>query len=152
MASSYLRGRLAMFVLAGILAPALYSLPLQAGEPVAKPGEQRAGKDGAASQWKGGVEGIATYYAKKYTGRRTSSGERYRPDGMTAAHPSLPMGTMVRVVNLTNLREVVVRINDRCRSRKMSLIDLSWTAAEKLGFLRRGVVPVQMIPLTGETI
>jgi rare lipoprotein A len=150
--ASHLRGRLAVVLLAGFLAPAIYTLPLQAGEPVAKPGAQRAGQDGAAAQWKGGVTGTATYYAKKYTGRRTASGEIYRPDRMTAAHPSLPLGTKVRVVNLANLREVVVRINDRCRSRKTSLIDLSWTAAEKLGFLRRGIVPVHMIPLTGETI
>lgn len=151
MASSLLRGRLAMILLAGFLSPALYTLPLQAGNLVAKPGEQQAGTNAAALQWKGGVEGIATYYAKKYNGRRTSSGERYRPDRMTAAHPSIPLGTMVRVVNLTNMREVVVRINDRCRNRKISLIDLSWTAAEKLGFLRKGVIPVRMTPLIGET-
>jgi rare lipoprotein A len=152
MATSHLRGRLAAFVLAGLLTPALYTLPLQAGELVAKPGNERTAKEAADPQRKGGVEGIATYYAKKYTGRRTASGERYRPEKMTAAHPSFPLGTMVRVVNLANLKEVVVRINDRCRNRNNSLIDLSWTAAEKLGFLKRGVVPVQMTPLTEEPI
>lgn len=150
MASLYRRGGLALVALAFFLPLALYTLPLQAGEFVTKPGEQQAGTDETASQRKGGVEGIATYYAKKYNGRRTSSGERYRPDGMTAAHSSLPLGTMVRVVNLTNLREVVVRINDRCRSRKFSLIDLSWTAAGKLGFLKKGVVRVKVTPIAEE--
>lgn len=150
MASLHRRGSLALVALAGFLPFALYTLPLQAGEHVAKPGKQQTGTNAAALQRKGGVEGIATYYANKYNGRRTSSGERYQPDGMTAAHPSLPLGTWVRVVNLTNLREVVVRINDRCRSRKFSLIDLSWTAAEKLGFLKKGVIRVKMIPVAEE--
>jgi rare lipoprotein A len=150
MAALHLRGSLALVALAGFLPLILYTLPLQAGEIVTKPGEKGAGKDTAAPERNGGVEGIATYYANKYNGRRTSSGERYRPDRMTAAHPSLPLGTMVRVINLTNLREVVVRINDRCRSRKISLIDLSWTAAEKLGFLKEGVIRVKMIPLSEE--
>jgi rare lipoprotein A len=151
MAALHLRGSLALVALAGFLSLILYTLPLQAGEIVAKPGEKGAGKDRAAPERNGGVEGIATYYANKYNGRRTASGERYWPDRMTAAHPNLPLGTMVRVINLTNLREVVVRINDRCRSRKFSLIDLSWTAAETLGFLRQGIIRVKMIPLAEET-
>jgi rare lipoprotein A len=150
MALLHRRGGPALLVMAGFLTLILYTLPLQAEEIIAKPGEKGAGKVESAPQQKGGVDGFATYYAQKYNGRRTSSGELYQPEKMTAAHPSLPLGTMVRVINLTNLREVVVRINDRCRSRKFSLIDLSWTAAEKLGFLRQGIIRVKMIPLTEE--
>jgi rare lipoprotein A len=89
-----------------------------------------------------GVKGLATYYAKRYNGRKTTSGERYRPEKLTAAHPTLPLGTKVRVVNLENENEVVVRVNDRCRKRKVPNIDLSSAAARKLGFLGRGMARV----------
>jgi rare lipoprotein A len=98
------------------------------------------------------VIGVATYYANKYNGRRTSSGERYRPNKMTAAHPTLPLGTRVRVVNLTNQREVEVRINDRCRPRSFPLIDVSREAAERLGFIKRGVIPVEVVTIEEDNI
>jgi rare lipoprotein A len=92
-------------------------------------------------------EGVATYYAARYKGRRTSSGERYRPGKLTAAHNDLPLGTKVRVTNLANDRVVVVTINDRCKKRKMRHIDLSHQAAKELGFLRQGKTRVLITAL-----
>jgi rare lipoprotein A len=96
---------------------------------------------------KKGATGLATYYARRYTGRRTTSGVRYNPEKLTAAHQSLPLGTRVKVVNLANGREVIVRVIDRCRPRKVPFIDLSRKAARTLGFLRQGVAKVLIIPL-----
>jgi len=91
--------------------------------------------------------GIATYYAKKFHGRKTSSGETYQPEKMTAAHQSLPLGTRVRVKNLANDREVTVVVNDRCRKRGFQFIDLSRAAAKKLGFFGAGKAKVAIVPL-----
>ena len=98
-----------------------------------------------------GVEGIASYYAKSYNGKRTNSGHRYDPAELTAAHPTLPHGTRVRVINLANDKEVTVTINDRCRSRKQPFIDLSRAAAKQLGFLGKGITRVRIIPLDEES-
>jgi rare lipoprotein A len=87
-------------------------------------------------------EGIASYYAKRYHGRRTYSGARYHPDKLTAASPDHPMGTKLKVINLDNGREVLVTVNDRCRKRNFPFIDLSRAAAKKLGFLGRGTAKV----------
>ena len=86
--------------------------------------------------------GVASYYAPKFEGRKTASGERYDADEMTAAHPTLPFGTRVRVTNLENEKSVEVRINDRGPFRKGRVIDLSHKAAEKLGIVRRGLARV----------
>lgn len=94
-----------------------------------------------------GVLGIARYYAKRYNGRRTSSGVRYNPRKMTAAHPTLPLGTRVKVVNLANNRSVIVTINDRCRSYGTPFIDLSRQAARQLDFIRQAKANVRIIPL-----
>jgi rare lipoprotein A len=87
-------------------------------------------------------EGIASYYARRFHGRRTYSGVRYHPDKMTAASPDLPMGTKLKVKNLHNGREVLVTVNDRCRKRSFPFIDLSRAAAKKLGFFGRGTARV----------
>ena len=94
--------------------------------------------------------GIASYYAKKFQGRRTTSGERYQPELLTAAHQSLPLGTRVLVRNLANDKEVTVVVNDRCRKKKTPFIDLSRAAARKLGFFGAGKASVAIIPLTEE--
>ena len=90
---------------------------------------------------------IATFYAKHFAGRRTASGAVYRHEKFTAAHPHLPFGTRVRVVNPANGREVTVTVNDRCRPRKKTIIDLSRAAAEELGLLRRGKGQVRIFPV-----
>jgi rare lipoprotein A len=86
--------------------------------------------------------GSATYYSDKFQGRKTASGERYDRALLTAAHRSLPFGTMVRVTNLGNNRSVTVRINDRGPHKRSRIIDLSAAAARQIGMLRSGVARV----------
>jgi rare lipoprotein A len=88
--------------------------------------------------------GIASWYGKSFHGRRTASGERYDMHGLTAAHPTLPFGTRVKVRNLENGRAVVVRINDRGPSVAGRIIDLSYAAAARLGIVEAGLARVAL--------
>ena len=88
--------------------------------------------------------GIASYYSETLHGRRTASGERYDMRALTAAHPTLPFGSRVRVTNLANGRSVVVRINDRGPHVKGRVIDLSNAAARKLRFIDQGTTRVRL--------
>jgi len=92
--------------------------------------------------------GLASYYAHRFDGRTTASGDEYDEGGMTAAHRTLPFGTRVRVTNLSNHRSVVVTINDRGPHLKGRIIDLSPRAARELGFLQRGTTRVRVQPLS----
>lgn len=82
--------------------------------------------------------GLATYYHRRFEGRRTSSGVRYRGKKFTAAHLSLPFGTIVTVTNLSNGKSVEVEVNDRGPHSKRYIIDVSEGAAKELGFFRKG--------------
>ncbi len=88
--------------------------------------------------------GYASFYAHRFHGRATAYGETYDEKAMTAAHPSLPLGTRVRVTNLANGRSVVVRINDRGPWAKNRLIDVSYAAAQELRFVREGLARVRI--------
>ena len=88
--------------------------------------------------------GMASWYGKKFHGQPTSSGERYDMYAMTGAHPTLPIPSYVRVTNLRNGRIVVVRINDRGPFSNKRLIDLSYTAAYKLGYIASGTAEVEV--------
>ncbi|MBB5272565.1 septal ring lytic transglycosylase RlpA family protein [Quisquiliibacterium transsilvanicum] len=88
--------------------------------------------------------GAASWYGRKYHGRQTSSGEVYDMYGMTAAHPTLPLPSYVRVTHQGNGRSVVVRVNDRGPFLNDRVIDLSWTAAAKLGFVQAGSAEVEV--------
>jgi len=90
------------------------------------------------------AEGKASYYGARHHGNKTASGERFDQHALTAAHRSLPFGTRVRVTNLHNDKQVVVRINDRGPFVRGRIIDLSRAAAERLDMLRAGVVPVRV--------
>lgn len=98
------------------------------------------------------MEGYASYYAPRFIGRRTTSGYRYHPDKMTAAHQSLPLGTVVRVVNPATNQEVHVTINDRCAPKRFPFIDLSRAAAKKIGLWGKGKIRVVIIPLLEEKL
>jgi rare lipoprotein A len=89
-------------------------------------------------------EGLASWYGKDFHGRRTSSGEVYNMYGMTAAHKTLPLGTYVRVHNLSNNRSVDVRVNDRGPFVRGRVIDLTYTAASRIGMLGPGTAPVRI--------
>jgi hypothetical protein len=88
--------------------------------------------------------GYASWYGPDYHGNRTASGERYNMFELTAAHPTWPFGTMVKVVNLENNRSVVVRINDRGPFAEGRIIDLSYKAAREIEFSRSGTVKVRI--------
>lgn len=88
--------------------------------------------------------GVASYYASKFRGRLTASGEKYDPEKFTAAHNSLPFGTRIKVTNQRNGRSVIVRVNDRLHFRNKRLVDLSRSAAAKLGYVGRGITRVKV--------
>jgi rare lipoprotein A len=88
--------------------------------------------------------GVASFYARRFNGRQTASGAFYDERKLTAAHPTLPFGTKVRVTHLTNDRSVVVTINDRGPWIQNRIIDLSRRAARELGLLRQGVARVRV--------
>lgn len=89
--------------------------------------------------------GLASYYARKFEGRKTANGEIFSNSLLTAAHPTLPFGTKVKVTCLANNRSVVVRINDRGPfSSKKRIIDLSQSAARELGIIKKGVAKVRI--------
>ena len=88
--------------------------------------------------------GIASWYGKKFNGERTSSGEIYDMYAMTAAHPTLPLPSYARVTNLANHKSVIVRVNDRGPFMKDRIIDLSYTAAYKLGIIGDGSSEVEV--------
>jgi rare lipoprotein A len=95
--------------------------------------------------------GLASWYGKKFHGRRTASGEVYNMYAMTAAHPTLPIPSYARIRNPANGKEVVVRVNDRGPFHAGRIVDLSYTAALKLDLLR-GVAPVEVQRITFDDI
>ena len=88
--------------------------------------------------------GIASWYGRKFHGRRTSNGEIYDMYAISAAHKTLPFGSVVLVRNMNNGRELKVRINDRGPFVRGRIIDLSYGAARKLDMIRDGIVPVRI--------
>lgn len=88
------------------------------------------------------ARGIASWYGRKFHGQRTSSGEEYNMFGMTAAHPTLPIPSYARVTSVANGRSVVVRVNDRGPFLRGRVIDLSYVAAYKLGYIGQGSAEV----------
>ena len=99
----------------------------------------------AAQNWKDRIRGVASWYGGVFNGRKTASGEVYDMYAMTACHPSLPFGSIVRVVNVHNHRSVVVRITDRGDLvEEGRIIDLSYGAAQKLGMTRSGLAKVDL--------
>ena len=94
-------------------------------------------------------EGVASWYGEPFHGRRTASGEVYDMNALTAAHPTLPLPTRVRVTNLENGRSVVLRINDRGPFVGGRILDASRRAAQALGFYRQGTARVRVENLDG---
>ncbi len=89
-------------------------------------------------------QGIASWYGYDWSGNKTANGERYNPEGLTAAHRTLPMGTKIRVTNTRNGLSVVVRVNDRGPFIRGRIVDLSAGAARILGMISSGVAPVNL--------
>lgn len=87
-------------------------------------------------------KGSASYYHKKFTGRKTASGERLNNVDFTCAHRYLPFGTMIEVENPVTHRWVVVRVNDRGPFSKGRVVDLSYSAAKEIGMIQKGIIRV----------
>ncbi|HQJ74884.1 MAG TPA: septal ring lytic transglycosylase RlpA family protein [Bacteroidota bacterium] len=88
--------------------------------------------------------GIASYYSMKHENKRTASGEKYKSSNLTAAHRTLPFGTLVKVTNLKNNKSVIVKINDRGPFVKGRILDLSYSAAKEIDMLMNGMAKVKI--------
>lgn len=88
--------------------------------------------------------GQASYYAKKFHGRKTACGERFDMHALTAAHRKLPFGTILKVTNLSNDKSVLVRVTDRGPFIRKRIVDLSYAAAKALGFVNKGTTNVEI--------
>ena len=124
------------------------SLPAD-GTPSAPGTDVEPDAEVAAEEVLAAVEGEATFYADRFEGRTTASGEPFRQDGLTAAHRTYPFGTLLRVTNLRNDRSVDVRVTDRgpfgARAKaRGTIVDLSRRAARQLEFIRAGRTPVRV--------
>ena len=96
-------------------------------------------------------KGIASWYGKKFHGHRTSSGETYNMYAMTAAHKTLPLPSYVRVTHLENGKSVIVKVNDRGPFHENRIIDLSYSAAKKLGVTAKGTGVVEVVAIDPAT-
>lgn len=118
--------------------------------------DQEAAAIQKLSEWLGREhifqDGIATWYGRRFHGKRTANGEKYDMYKLTAAHKTLPFHTLVEVENLQNKKRVIVRINDRGPFLKNRIIDLSYNAAKKLDCCKDGVVPVALRIVTADTV
>jgi len=88
--------------------------------------------------------GMASFYGKDHVGRKTASGQRFDATALTAAHRTLPFGTKLTVTNLRNGRSVVVEVADRGPFRRGRILDVSYAAADRLGFVRDGVTKIKI--------
>jgi rare lipoprotein A len=91
--------------------------------------------------------GLASFYGSEHAGKRTASGKRFDPAALTAAHPTYPFGSKLRITNLTNGRQVVVEVSDRGPFSRRRIVDVSKAAAQELDFVRQGVAKVKIDPL-----
>ena len=96
--------------------------------------------------------GIASYYAQKFHGRKTASGEIFNNNAMTAAHNKLPLGTFIKVTNIRNNRWVIVKVTDRLHAANRRVVDLTQAAAKKLGFIHWGLTRVRVEVVSREFV
>ena len=135
---------------AAIVAPAPLATPVVAAAnptPVFAAPTKVAAAEPVAKKHFQILHGLASWYGGVFNGRKTASGEKFNMHEFTACHPTLPFGSLVRVINRANKRSVVVRINDRGdlgAEGRVRVIDLSWAAAEKLSMTRVGVAKVDV--------
>jgi rare lipoprotein A len=113
----------------------------QPRRPVATASVVRRVPAAEPSESSGKSHGIASFYSE---GNRTASGEKFNPQELTAAHPTLPFGTKLRVTNTHTGRSVTVRVNDRGPYVPGRVVDVSYSAAQELGMVGRGVAPVKL--------
>ena len=139
-----MRRVLTQSMLAFLLDSTLGAAPGQQYGPSAKQSKANAPKAPATKKVKPYQVGEASWYGRQFHGKETASGESYDMFRFTAAHPSLPLGTWVRVTNLRNHKGVIVRVNDRGPVVPGRIMDLSYGAAQVLGFRGNGVAKVRL--------
>jgi rare lipoprotein A len=88
--------------------------------------------------------GEASYYGREFLGSRTANGEKFDPNALTAAHRTVAFGTRIRVTNLSNGKDVIVRVNDRGPWKKSRIIDISYAAARQIGMHKSGTAKVRL--------
>lgn len=120
----------------------------ESSDTSALPGDQTQAPLVVDVPWK--QRGLASWYGKRFNGRRTASGERFSASGFTAAHRTLPIPSYVRVRRVASGDEVIVRINDRGPFHRGRVLDLSYAAAHKLGMVALGSAEVEMELVTEE--
>jgi rare lipoprotein A len=116
-------------------APASEATPAAQSKPAPEPKAAAAGDS---------LTGLAAVYSSRLNGHKTASGQTYKPGELTAAHPTLPFGTKVKVTNTKNNRSVIVRINDRGPTQAGRVIDISQAAAKSLGIGKNAMAEVQL--------
>lgn len=109
-----------------------------------KTSNHKAGTAGTSTRKPTIKYGTASFYAKKFNGRKTANGEIYNSTKYTAACNVLPLNTWIKVTNLRNKKTVIVKINDRLHPKNKRLVDLSKIAAQKLGYIGRGLARVKI--------
>jgi rare lipoprotein A len=125
--------------------PVLFLIVIFSGDLYAQKKEDKKQKVSKESTRKSNIKyGTASFYAKKFNGRRTRNDEIYNSTKYTAACNVLPLGTWIKVTDLYNHKTVIVRINDRMNSKNKRLVDLSGVAANDLGFLGSGLTRVKI--------
>ncbi len=110
-------------------------------------GRQSTAKPEKSQHWT--QTGRASWYGRRFQGQRTASGELFDRELLTCAHPTLAIGTLVRVTNLANKRTIMVRVNDRGPVVPGRIVDLSYAAAHALGFRRDGIARVRLDRVEG---
>lgn len=130
-----------MRILIAMALPLLLAMPAGAAETIG---------DATNDSLKQIGSGMASYYGNELAGKRTASGEKFDPHGLTAAHRTLAFGSKVRVTNLANGKDVIVRINDRGPWGGGRVIDISLGAAKKIGMHKSGTAKVSMHLLSNE--
>ena len=132
--------------LLGLVIAACSNLPKDTGSADSGPldGSERLHPDLGSESTAYRESGRASFYADKFQLRKTASGQRYMHENHTAAHKTLPFGTIVKVANLQNGKSVVVRINDRGPFIRGRIIDLSKSAFSSIGNLASGIIKVEI--------
>jgi rare lipoprotein A len=125
----------------GVCVPEKYKSILGADPFPAKLDIERCGREGI-TECPAKIEGLASYYTEPYHNRETAYGIPYDMHGMYAAHRTLPLGTMLKVINTENHKEVIVKVIDRGPFKQGRVLDLSYGAAKELGIINKGEVKV----------
>ncbi len=143
-------GRIPFWAAPGVLLAAYMGMVSTGPEPYRIAGAQTVERMAFHEVERGDpLRGVASWYGPELHGRPTASGEPFDMDDLTAAHPTLPLGTRAQVTNLDNGRTVTVRINDRGPFSGHRMIDLSRAAAREIGMLAAGSATVEVLPLDG---